>query len=290
VTAVPRFDLQSHSTLSDGALPPAEVVAAAAAAGVELLALSDHDTSSGVPEAQQAARAAGIGLVPATEISTIHEGQQDLHILGYLIDPDDPGLVAALAHSRGDRERRATAMGARLRELGFSLDEQMLADRTAQGKTIGRPHLAEAVVHQPANRERLQAAGLLEPTAFLVEYLIDGKPAFVDRQAPSVLEAIELIHAAGGLAVWAHPFWDITEPERVLEVLDAFKAAGMDGVEAFYPSHSEHQTRLLDERAAALGLLTTGSSDFHGPEHHTFSRFRTFKTFGLEPNLGPIAG
>jgi predicted metal-dependent phosphoesterase TrpH len=290
VTTAPTFDLQSHSVLSDGSLPPAEVVAAATAAGVELLALSDHDTSAGVAEAAQAARAAGIGLVPATEISTIHEGQQDLHILGYLIDPEHTGLVAALAHSRGDRERRATAMGDKLRELGFSLDEDLLAARTREGKTIGRPHLAEAVVRDPANHDRLRDAGLLEPTAFLVEYLIDGKPAFVDRSAPSVPEAIELIHAAGGLAVWAHPFWDITEPERVIEVLATFHEAGMDGVEAFYASHTEPQTQLLAQRAAEHGMLTTGSSDFHGPGHHTFSTFRTFETFGLEPNLGPIAG
>jgi hypothetical protein len=290
VATAPTFDLQSHSTLSDGALPPAEVVASAAAAGVELLALSDHDTSAGVPEAQVAAQAAGIGLVAATEISTIHEGQQDLHILGYLIDPAEPALTAALAHSRGDRERRAAAMGDKLRELGFSLDEELLAARTREGKTIGRPHLAESVVRHPANHDRLRDAGLLEPTAFLVEYLIDGKPAFVDRSAPSVPEAIDLIHGAGGLAVWAHPFWDITEPERVIEVLAAFRAAGMDGVEAFYASHNETQTRLLVERATEHGMLTTGSSDFHGPGHHTFSVFRAFETFGLVPNLGPIAG
>jgi 3',5'-nucleoside bisphosphate phosphatase len=289
VTA-PTFDLQSHSVLSDGSLTPAEVVAAATAAGVELLALSDHDTSAGVPEAAQAAQAAGIGLVPATEISTIHEGQQDLHILGYRIDPLNPELVQALAHSRGDRERRAAAMGDRLRELGFSLDEEMLAQRIAEGKTIGRPHLAEAVVHHPANHDRLRDSGLLEPTAFLVEYLIDGKPAFVNRSAPSVQEAIELIHTAGGLAVWAHPFWDITEPERVIEVIASFRAAGMDGIEAFYAGHTEPQTRLLAERAGEHGMLTTGSSDFHGPGHHTFSKFRAFETFGIEPNLGPIAG
>jgi predicted metal-dependent phosphoesterase TrpH len=285
----PSFDLQSHSIHSDGALAPAEVVAAAAAAGVELLALSDHDTCAGVAEASEAARAAGVTLVPATEITTMHEGRQDLHILGYLIDPEQPALLEALAHSRGDRERRAQAMAARLRELGYVLDEQQLTARTAQGKTIGRPHLAQAVTSHPGNRERLRDEGLLEPTTFLVAYLIDGRPAFVDREAPSVEEAVELIHGAGGLAVWAHPFWDIEAPDGVRATLDAFCGYGIDGVETFYPTFTAEQTRLLVQECAQRSLLTTGSSDFHGPEHHTFARFRAFELHGLEPDLGPIA-
>lgn len=287
--SAPTFDLQSHSVHSDGALAPAEVVAAAAAAGVELLALSDHDTSAGVPEAREAARAAGIGLVDATEITTMHDGRQDLHILGYLIDPAHPQLVAALEHSRGDRERRAEKMAARLREFGYELDDAQLAARTAQGKTIGRPHLAQAATSHPANQDRLREEGLLDPTKFLVEYLIDGKPAFVDREAPSVGEAVELIHDAGGLAIWAHPFWDIPEVDDVRATLDTFRGYGIDGVESFYPSFSVEQVRFLVRECADRGLLTTGSSDFHGPEHHTFSRFRAFDLHGLEPNLGPIA-
>jgi hypothetical protein len=287
--SAPTFDLQSHSVHSDGALAPAEVVAAAAAAGVELLALSDHDTSAGVPEAREAARAAGIGLVDATEITTMHDGRQDLHILGYLIDPEHPRLVAALEHSRGDRERRAEKMAARLRELGYELDDAQLAARTAQGRTIGRPHLAQAATSHPANQDRLREEGLLDPTKFLIEYLIDGKPAFVDREAPSVEEAVELIHDAGGLAIWAHPFWDIPEVDDVRATLDTFRGYEIDGVESFYPSFSEEQVRFLVRECADRGLLTTGSSDFHGPEHHTFSRFRAFDLHGLEPNLGPIA-
>jgi 3',5'-nucleoside bisphosphate phosphatase len=286
----PRFDLQSHSIHSDGALTPREVVEAAAAAGVELFALSDHDTAAGVPEAEQAAAAAGISLVPATEITSIYEGQQDLHVLGYLIDPLEPGLVATLEHSRGDRQRRGEAMANALRELGFELDDAALAERAARSQSIGRPHLAQAVVSQPANRERLEAEGLLDPTAFLVSYLIEGRPAFRDREAPSVEQAIELIHSAGGVAVWAHPFWDIKESAAVLEAIDRFRASGLDGVEVFYGTHTREQTELLVERCAELGLLTTGSSDYHGPQHHTFSRFLAFDTYGLEPTLGPLAG
>ena len=285
----PTFDLQSHSIHSDGALAPADVVAEATAAGVELLALTDHDNAAGVPEAQQAAQAAGIGLVSAAEITSTHDGQQDLHVLGYLIDPSEPALAATLTRSREDREQRASRMGDRLRELGFELDDEVLGARIAQGKTIGRPHLAEAVVRHPANHDRLRDAGLLEPTAFLVQYLIEGAPAFVDRHAPTVGEAIELIHGAGGVAVWAHPFWDVKEPEGVLAALDRFRDQGLDGVEAFYVTHTEDETRLLVDYAAQHDLLTTGSADYHGPDHHTFSQFRNFSTYGLTPVLGPIA-
>ncbi|MGI8714416.1 MAG: PHP domain-containing protein [Solirubrobacteraceae bacterium] len=288
--AAPTFDLQSHSTHSDGALPAADVVAAAAAAGVRLLALSDHDTAAGVPEAQRAASAAGIGLVTAAEITALFDGRQDLHILGYAIDPHDQTLADALERSRSSREQRAEAMGDALRELGFALDDALLARRAAQGRSIGRPHLAQAVVGRPENRERLQTEGLLDPTAFLVAYLIEGKPAFRDRQAPTVEATIELIHGAGGVAVWAHPFWDISEPDAVLHAIARFRRAGLDGVEAFYVTHTEGQTRLLVDHCAERGLLTTGSSDFHGPEHHTFARFRAFRTYGLTPTLGPLAG
>lgn len=288
--AAPTFDLQSHSLHSDGALTPAGVVTAAAAAGVRLLALTDHDTTEGVAEAAQAAAGAGIDIVSATEISALFDGRQDLHILGYLIVAANPALVSALKRSRGDRERRAAAMIDALKELGFSVDEAMLARRTEQGQSIGRPHLAQAVVSRPENRERLESAGLLDPTAFLVEYLIEGRPAFVPRAAPTVQEAIELIHGAGGVAVWAHPFWDIDAAPGVLDALDRFRGLGLDGVEAFYVTHTEDQTRLLAGRCAELGLLSTGSSDFHGPQHHTFSSFRAFRTYGLEPRLGPLAG
>jgi predicted metal-dependent phosphoesterase TrpH len=286
----PKFDLQSHSVHSDGTLAPGEVVAAAAEAGVELLALSDHDTAAGIPEALEAASGAGIGLVPATEITSLFDGQQDVHVLGYLIDPQEPVLVQTLERARTSRERRAEAMADALKELGFELDEAALSERAAQGKSIGRPHLAQAVVGQAANRGRLEAEGLLDPTAFLVAYLIEGRPAFRDRDAPTVEESIGLIHGAGGVAVWAHPFWDVKDPREVLDAIDRFRAAGLDGVESFYVTHTREQTRLLVDRCAELELLSTGSSDYHGPTHHTFSRFRAFSTYGLAPALGPLAG
>jgi len=286
----PTFDLQSHSLHSDGALEPREVVAAAATAGVELLALSDHDTVDGVQKAADAAEEQGMRLVPAVEISSVDGSQQDLHVLGYLIDYDDPALCEQLGAWREDREHRAEAMGDALRELGYELDESDIARRKAQGKTIGRPHLAEAAVGHPANAERLRAEGLDERTAFLKAYLIDGAPAFRPRTKPTVSESIEVIHAAGGLAVWAHPFWDVSDPDEVLRTIDRFRGWGLDGVECFYTTHTQPQAELLADRCAELGLLSTGSSDFHGPAHRLFSRFRAFSTYGRTPALGPIAG
>jgi predicted metal-dependent phosphoesterase TrpH len=286
--SIDRFELQSHSVHSDGELRPAEVVAAAASAGVELLALTDHDSVAGVPEAAAAAAQHGIAYATGVEISTLDPGAADLHILGYGIDVRDAELGTRLARSRADRELRATAMAEALHELGYAIDTRFLDARAAEGKAIGRPHLAQAVTRHPDNAARLQHEGLADPTSFLVEYLIEGRPAFRERDAPTVSEAIEMIHAAAGVAVWAHPFWDIEAPDDVLAALDRFVAAGLDGVEVFYATHDRAQTSLLADRCGALGLLTTGSSDFHGPGHRQFNRFLAYDTFGREPNLGPI--
>jgi predicted metal-dependent phosphoesterase TrpH len=284
----PTFDLQSHSLHSDGALPAAQVVAAAAAAGVRRLALSDHDTVDGVAEALAAGDAHGVSVVTATELSTIDPSGRDLHILGYGLDHTDAALAAALAEFRADRGRRAERMSAALRELGFALDEAVIDARRAAGKPVGRPHLAEAVVAAPSNAKRLSEEELLNASDFLVAYLIEGRPAFRDREIPTVAEAVATIHAAGGVAVWAHPFWDVADPELVLATIDRFRGMGIDGVEAFYVTHTREQTELVAGRCRELGLLSTGSSDFHGPDHPRFNAFLSFSLFGLEPELGPI--
>jgi predicted metal-dependent phosphoesterase TrpH len=278
----PDFDLQAHSTCSDGALEPAAVVRRAAADGVRLLALTDHDTVAGVGEALTVAGELGIRLVPATEISALDE-DMDLHILGYGVDHTDPGLLASLAESRADRAERAGRMIEKLEDLGFQLDREALERHTEDGGSVGRPHLAAAVVDHPGNRWRLEREGRTEQSTFLEAYLIPGRPGFSGRRRPTLAEAIEMIHEAGGVAIWAHPFWDIPAPDEVLLRLERFAGEGIDGVEAFYTSHTRHQVRVLHERASALDLLITGSADFHGPEHRRFDRFRAFDLCGLEP-------
>ncbi|HEX4109387.1 MAG TPA: PHP domain-containing protein [Solirubrobacteraceae bacterium] len=287
-TNPPRFDLQSHSTCSDGALPPAGVVAAAAAAGVQALALSDHDSVEGVAEAIAAGREHGVRIVRAVEISAIHRGELDLHILGYGIDHEHPALAEALEAYRRDRDLRAHRMGQALIELGFTVDLSFIDERQAAGQTVGRPHLAEAVVGEPANAERLAAEGIDGISPMIASYLIEGKPAFRMREIPTVSQAVELIHRVGGVAVWAHPFWDIKDAEDVGETIGVFRDWGIDGVEAFYVTHDREQTLFAAEQARSRGMLTTGSSDFHGPEHKLFSRFCAFELHGLTPELGPI--
>ncbi len=285
---IPAFDLQSHSLHSDGHLSPTEVVARAARAGVELLALSDHDTVDGVDEALQAGLEYGVHVVPSTEISAVDGQYEDLHVLGYRIDHHDPVLRERLADARADRERRADAMAAKLRELGFEVDPAPIEARKVAGKPVGRPHLAAAVVDHPANAERLEAEGLTDVSSFIPAYLIQGTSGYVARSYPTVAEAITWIHEAGGVAVWAHPFWDIEDEQQVLAAIDRYRAEGLDGVEVYYTTHTPEQTALLADRCSELGLLTTGSADFHGPEHRLFSSFRAFDLQGRTPELGPI--
>jgi len=274
----PTFDLQSHSTYSDGALAPAEVVQRAASAGVTLLALTDHDTVDGVGEALAAARVKNIQLSPAVELSSVHDAHEDLHILGYELDHTDSTLLDALQDFRADRVRRIFAMADRLREIGFALDDTAFKHHEAPG----RPHLADAILTNPANAARLREEGIDSKNALFRAYLVPGAPGYVRRSRPTVAQAIDVIHAAGGFAVWAHPYWDVAEP---LPMLREFETCGIDGVEAFYPTHSAEQVRALYD----TGLITTGSTDFHGPDHELFNRFRGFSLYGLEPNLGPLA-
>ena len=187
----PTFDLQSHSTYSDGALAPAELVKRAADAGVKLFALTDHDTVAGVAEALQAARVKNIDLVPAVELSSVHADAEDLHLLGYDLDHTDSTLLDALEDFRKDRIRRIAEMAERL---------DVEVPRHA---SPGRPHLADQLQrrHPDMTRDELFAA-----------FLTPGAPTYVRRTRPTVAQAIEIVHAAGGLAVWAHPYWDVEDP------------------------------------------------------------------------------
>jgi predicted metal-dependent phosphoesterase TrpH len=265
------IELQSHSTVSDGQLLPADVVAAAAEAGVTTLALTDHDAIAGVAEAAAAAEKLGVELVPAIEMSCVHEYAEDLHICGYWIDLGK--IAAACERAQHERVTRAGEIVEKLRGEGFDLHLEDAVREAGDALSIGRPHIARAA----------GATGDLGP--FFEEYLVPGAKAFVPRRWPSAEQAIALIREAGGAAVIAHPYWDISAPD---EVDDLIRTLGADGVETYYPTHSEEQTLHLLELCDELGLSATASSDYHGPTHKTFARFGAYETYGLgEPQVPP---
>jgi predicted metal-dependent phosphoesterase TrpH len=264
------IELQSHSTVSDGQLAPAEVVAQAWEAGVTTLALTDHDAIAGVPEAEEAAQGLGIELVPAIEMSCVHEYAEDLHICGYWVDLEK--IAPACERAQKERVDRAGKIIERLRGWGFEVKLEDAIKEAGDALSIGRPHIARAA----------GASGDLGP--FFEEYLVPGGKAFVRRSWPTAEQAIDLIHEAGGVAVIAHPYWDVESPT---EVEDLIRSLNPDGVEAFYPPHTKEQTEHLLKLCDELNLVPTASSDYHGPTHKTFSKFGAYDTYGLADPVVP---
>ena len=286
----PTFDLQSHSIHSDGEFRPRDVVRLAAEDGVELFSLSDHDNIDGLAEALEAADEFGLALVSAVEITAVDADHDDIHLLGYCIDHTAPKLLAHLAQARDERVRRSHLMAEELERAGWSIDLEFLRLVEAEGGTVGRPHLAEALLRDRENSERIAERGFKDTGDVISALLGRGKEGFVPRENPTVGQAIGWVHEAGGVAVYAHPMVPAGEyaAAEAEEALRRYAAAGLDGVECFYTTHNEEETRFLHGLAMELGLLTTGSADFHGRGHGQFSRFRAFETYGLEVNLGPI--
>jgi 3',5'-nucleoside bisphosphate phosphatase len=257
-----RIDLHTHSTASDGTLPPAEVVAAAAAAGLDVLALTDHDTTLGWAQAAEAARKLGVTLVPGTEISCRSNGIS-VHLLSYLHDPEHEGLAEQFAMTRDDRVWRARRM-VELINIDYPLTWDDVLARVPDGATVGRPHIADALVARGHLASRDDA---------FASILLTGSPYYVGHYAPEVTEAIALVRAAGGVPVVAHPRAGRrgrvgadrpVEPMVTDDDLAAFAETGLAGLEVDHRDHSETDRAQLRALAADLGLLATGSSDFHG--------------------------
>jgi 3',5'-nucleoside bisphosphate phosphatase len=267
------IDLQAHSTVSDGQLEPGDVARAAAAAGVTVMSLTDHDGVAGVGAASEAATQAGIENVPALEMSCVHRYSEDLHICGYWVDVDR--IAPACARAQQERVDRAKEIIANLNRHGVEVTFSGAVKEAGAADAIGRPHIARAAGAGPD----------LGP--FFEEYLVPGAKAFVSRKWPTAEQAVELIHDAGGVAVIAHPYWDVKDPDQVRDLVSSLaEDVGLDGVEAFYPPHTAAQTKHLLELCDEFDLVPTGSSDFHGPTHKTFSRFGAYDTYGLgEPRV-----
>ena len=242
-----EVDLHMHSTASDGALPPAAVVAAAHAAGLSAIALTDHDTMAGVDEAVSAGAGVGIRVIRGVELSA-HDGPLEIHILALHIARPAP-LESTLAAFRGAREVRARNIVDRLNHLGVNVDFESVMNEAAGG-SVGRPHIARTMIRAGAVRDSREA---------FEKFLGAGRAAFVPKDRLEVREAITLTHAAGALAIWAHP-----GPEGRRARLEPLVAMGLDGVEVRHPSHNAEDVKRLGALADFLGVLPSGGSDWHG--------------------------
>ncbi|MEW2413890.1 PHP domain-containing protein [Streptomyces sp. NPDC046866] len=248
-----RIDLHAHSTASDGTDTPAELVRHAAAAGLDVVALTDHDTVAGHAEAIAAAPA-GLTVVTGMELSCRLDGIP-MHLLAYLFDPEEPELARERELVRDDRTPRAQTMIGKLQALGVGITWEQVS-RIAGGGSVGRPHIATALVE----------LGVV-PTvsdAFTADWLADGGRAYAEKHELDPFHAVRLVKAAGGVTVFAHPA-AVKRGRCVPEsAIAALAAAGLDGVEVDHMEHDADTRARLRGLAGELGLLTTGSSDYHG--------------------------
>ncbi len=248
-----RIDLHTHSTASDGTDSPAEVVAVARAAGLDVVALTDHDTTSGWAEATEAARATGVVLIPGVELSCQWQGI-GVHLLSYLHDPDHPGLLAELSRTRTDRVTRARRMVRRI-AADYPLTWQDVVAATPEGATVGRPHIADALVARGHVGDRDEAFATL---------LHSRAAYYVRHYSPDPIAAVALVRDAGGVPVMAHP--RAARRGRVVpeEVIAAMAGAGLAGLEVDHRDHLPGEREQLRDLARRLGLFVTGASDYHG--------------------------
>ncbi len=248
------IDLHTHSTASDGTEPPAVVVEQGARAGLTAMALTDHDTTLGWDEAAEASLRTGLVLVRGIEVSCSRRGQS-VHLLAYLPDPTDRALCAELERARTSRDTRLERMVGLMAADGIPVDIEAVLDQVEDGATAGRPHIADALV----------AGGIVDhrDEAF-ARWLGNDSPYYVSHYAPDPVEAVGLVRRAGGVAVVAHAH--SATRGRVLSdsLLEEMAAAGMAGIEARHRDHAPESVRHLTDLAGALGLITTGSSDYHG--------------------------
>ncbi|MFZ0531059.1 MAG: PHP domain-containing protein [Propionicimonas sp.] len=250
-----RIDLHTHSSVSDGTDTPADLAAKAASAGLAVVALCDHDTFAGLDAAVAAGREHGVEVLRGIEISAQHE-QASVHLLGYGCRAGDAELEAELARIREGRGGRVPAMLAGLARHGMPVPTEVLARHVGESPSVGRPHLADAMVELGYVADRREAFDT---------WLADDKPIFVERYAPDLITALGLIRRAGGVAVIAHPWGRMSRDQLPASLLAHLAASGgLDGLEVDHQDHDAATRVALRHLAADLGLLATGSSDYHG--------------------------
>lgn len=249
-----RVDLHTHSRVSDGTDSPAQLVRSAKAAGLDVVALTDHDTADGWAEAADSAREVGITLVRGMEIST-RFGGGGVHLLAYLPDPTYQPLRDELGRILGGRDNRLPVMIAKLNSLGIDITEADVHAESGDATASGRPHVADALVRKGVVKDRKEAFD---------RYLASGAPGYVGRYAAELEATIRLIDAAGGATVIAHP-WGRSETARITEAdLPRLIVAGLSGLEVDHQDHDPETRERLRAMAIAHGLIATGSSDYHG--------------------------
>jgi predicted metal-dependent phosphoesterase TrpH len=248
-----RIDLHLHTTHSDGSQTPAEVVRLAHEAGVSALAITDHDITTGLPEAIAAGQELGIEIIPGIEISSRH-GESELHVLGYFLKWQDAQLNERLMTLRESRHRRNPKIIELLQAAGIDITYDEVR-AVAGSDSVGRPHIARVLMDKKVVTTAKEAFD---------RFLAEGKAAYVPRDLPAPVDAIRWIKDAGGLAVLAHPTWVKTTEGTLTDLARQLKEQGLDGVEVHYSTHTPRQTRTYLSLAKQLGLLVTGGSDFHG--------------------------
>ncbi len=250
-----RLDLHIHSTASDGAWSPQAVVRGAAAGGLDVIALADHDTVGGVVAAADVGKQIDVQVVPALEVSSTHHGT-DIHVLGYFVDPDAPALAAHTERAGRRRHERMLEMLERLRGQGISLTYAAVEEAAGPAcAVIGRPHLAKALV----------SAGYATSVPDAFDRLIgDRHPAFVPTELLDPVGAVEVVKSAGGLPVWAHPPSDLVD-----ELLPQLKRAGLRGLEVWRPRNHRTDVVRYEGICRTAGLVMSGGSDWHTPDAGT---------------------
>lgn len=250
-----RIDLHTHSVVSDGTDTPTRLVLKALEAGLDVIGLTDHDTFDGIPEAVEAGKRVGVTVLPGIEMST-HVDGKSVHLLGYGCDPYHRPLIEELARIRVARTGRLQAFADRMTELGMELSVEDIITAAGASPSIGRPHVADALVAKGYVEHRDEAFD---------KWLRDDKPGYVPRYACPLEQAIDLLHDAKGIAVLAHPWGRGTEDTLNAAYIEKLvREHGLEGIEVDHPDHTDDQRELLFAMGARLGLIRTGSSDYHG--------------------------
>ncbi len=265
------IDLHVHTNMSDGSFSPAEVVRLAAQRSLKAIAITDHDTLAGIAEAQAEGSRIGVEVITGVEISAQWDAGI-LHILGLFVDPDNPELLSVLKYLREGRQARVPKILSKLKDCGVHITTDEMA-REAVGGVPGRPHLATIMVRKGIVSEAQEAFDL---------YLKKGAPAYVEKTKIPPGDALQVIKAAGGLSVLAHPYsLDEQDAGRIREIIRGFVKQGLDGIEAYYPKHTPEQTKAFEEIAAEFNIVVTGGSDFHGASKPEIE-------LGVFPGRGPL--